>query len=160
MLWTGASIATIWSAGVIFVNDLPTTLRYADVTAFGPLTDADLLRMYFDPAYVSPAAWIIQTVVTVLFTGLLSLAVLRSRIHLLAEVKLEVVRSDLARMSHLTWQLPWPTKCPRASAIRRRVMSRCSLLILSGSRDWRRAFRPTAPSRCCKISGGGALGSC
>jgi adenylate cyclase len=36
-------------------------------------------------------------VVAVLFTGLLTLAVLRSRIHLLAEVKSEVVRLDLAR---------------------------------------------------------------
>lgn len=97
VLWTGASILAIWSSGFVIINDLPGTLRYADVLASGARTDAEFLRMYVDPTYVSVASWSTQVVAIILFTVLTTLAVLRSRMHLVAEAKAEVGRSDLAR---------------------------------------------------------------
>lgn len=97
VLWTGASIMAVWSVGFAIINALPDTLRYFDVVRGGPLPDAALLRMYVDPHYVSVASWATQLVGALLFTLLLTLAVWRSRRHLLAEVRAEVARSDLAR---------------------------------------------------------------
>lgn len=98
VLWTGLSILLIWSAGFFVLYGLPDTTRAADVMRSGiRFTDAEALRMVFQPTYVGFTQWSTQLVATSLLTCLLALAVLRSRRHLLAQVKAEVVRSDLAR---------------------------------------------------------------
>ena len=96
VVWTGLSIVTIWSAGFWTVYLLPTTKRFFDLPV-ELRSDADVLKLAFDPHFVSLAQWMTQVIATMLLAVLLTLAVLRSRGHLLAEVKAEVGRSDLAR---------------------------------------------------------------
>ena len=97
VLWTGAAIASIWSVGVLIVYRLPDTRRFADAAAENILTDADALRLYFEPTFVSLTGWRTQLVATALFTLILALAVWRGRRTLLAQVQAEVVRTELAR---------------------------------------------------------------
>ncbi|GGC67010.1 hypothetical protein GCM10010994_26990 [Chelatococcus reniformis] len=97
VLWTGAVIAAIWSVGVRVLYELPTTIRYQDAAANGPVASSDVLRLYFEPTFVGLTQWWTQLVATGLFTAILAVAVWRSRQLLLAQVEAEVVRADLAR---------------------------------------------------------------
>jgi adenylate cyclase len=96
VLWTGASIAVVWSLGFHFLYELPDSKRYSDVAAQN-LPDGDILNLFLDPTYVSLAQWLTQLIATGIMTALLAIAVRRSRTHLLAQLQAEVLRSDLAR---------------------------------------------------------------
>ena len=95
VLWTGASIATIWSAAFLTLYARPESKRYGDIVSQG--TDEDLLALFLDPAYVSLPQWLTQLVATAVLTLLLATAVHRSRTHLRAHARAEVLRSDLSR---------------------------------------------------------------
>jgi adenylate cyclase len=97
VLWTGASIAVIWSVGFRVLYDLPDTKRLTDLPAGERFSDADILVLYLNPYFVGLTQWRTQLVATTILTILLVAAVLRSRMHLLAELQAQVVRSDLAR---------------------------------------------------------------
>ena len=60
-------------------------------------SDADLLELFLNPTYVSLPQWLTQLVATSILTALVATAVYRSRVHLLARVQAEVLRSDVAR---------------------------------------------------------------
>jgi adenylate cyclase len=97
VLWTGAAIMGIWSIGFQILYNRPDTKRFADLAPAEGLSNADALRLVFDPNFVGLTQWRTQLVATAILTILLTVAVLRSRMHLLAEVRAEVLRADLAR---------------------------------------------------------------
>ncbi|MGY2048570.1 adenylate/guanylate cyclase domain-containing protein [Methylobacterium sp. JK268] len=97
VVWTGLSIVGAWSAAVAAVYLREDSLRYRDVARSGPLTDDAALRVVFDPHFVSLGSWSTQMVLTGLLTALIALAVARARAVLVAQVRGEVVRTDLAR---------------------------------------------------------------
>ena len=95
VIWTGASIAVVWSLGFLILYQLPDSLRYSDIIS--QQSDEDLLTLFLNPTYVSLPQWLTQLVATTILTTLVAIAVYRSRMHLLAQVQAEVLRSDLAR---------------------------------------------------------------
>ena len=97
VLWTGLSIALVWTVGVQLVYARPDTTRFADLAGDGPLAMGAILRTYLHPTFVGLTAWWTQVVVTMLFTAILALAVWRARRTLVAQVQAEVVHADLAR---------------------------------------------------------------
>ncbi|TGD96844.1 adenylate/guanylate cyclase domain-containing protein [Methylobacterium nonmethylotrophicum] len=97
VLWTGTWIAAIWSLGVWLVYRREDSVRFADIVHDGSLSAEAALRVFLDPAFVGlTPAWT-QGIATGLFTLLLAIAVWRGRGLLLAQVRAEVVRADLAR---------------------------------------------------------------
>lgn len=97
VLWTGLSIAVIWSLGFQTMYDLPGTTRFADVVRNQSLTTQEALRLYMDPTFVSLTQWRTQLVGTTLLTLILATTVWRGRAMLFAQVQSELVRADLAR---------------------------------------------------------------
>ncbi|MET7242446.1 adenylate/guanylate cyclase domain-containing protein [Methylobacterium sp. EM32] len=97
VLWTGTWIAAIWSLGVWLVYSRPDTVRFSNVVHDGRLSAEASLKVFLDPAYVGLTPLWTQGIVTGLFTLLLAIAVWRSRGTMLAQVRAEVVRADLAR---------------------------------------------------------------
>ncbi len=97
VLWTGTWIAAIWSLGVWLVYGREDTVRFADAAHDGALGAEESLRVFLDPAYVGLTPLWTQVIVTGLFTLLLAIAVWRGRGTMLAQVRAEVVRADLAR---------------------------------------------------------------
>ncbi|HKH28068.1 MAG TPA: adenylate/guanylate cyclase domain-containing protein [Sphingomicrobium sp.] len=95
VVWTGASIVTIWSLTFLSLYQLPDSKRYGDMGL--QQTDSDLLDLFLSPTYVSLPQWLTQLVATSILTALLAIAVYRSRTHLLAQVQAQALRSELAR---------------------------------------------------------------
>jgi adenylate cyclase len=95
VVWTGVTIGAIWSGAFFFLYLAPETQRYADILM--QRSDQELLAVYLSPTYVSLPQWLTQLVATAMMTALLAAAVHRSRTHLRAQVRAEVLRSDLAR---------------------------------------------------------------
>ena len=95
VIWTGASIAVVWSLAFLFLYELPDSKRFSDMTS--QQSDEDLLNLFFNPTYVSLPQWLTQIAATSILTALVAIAVSRSRMHLLAQVRAEVLRADLAR---------------------------------------------------------------
>lgn len=93
--WTGASIVAVWGASFAYVYGLPDTKRFGEITA--QRTDEALLDVFLDPTYVSLPSFVTQVIATVFLTALVASAVARSRRHLVAQVRAERLRSDLAR---------------------------------------------------------------
>ena len=82
VVWTGASIITVWSLTFLHLYRLPELVRYDQVTL--QLTDTELLSLFLNPTYVSLPQWLTQIVATSILTALLATAVYRSRMHLIA----------------------------------------------------------------------------
>ncbi|WP_238313596.1 adenylate/guanylate cyclase domain-containing protein [Methylobacterium crusticola] len=97
VVWTGLWTMAIWSLGVWQVYLRDDTTRFSDVARAGRLSAEASLRTYLDPAFVGLTQWWTQIIVAGLFTALLAIAVGRSRGTMLAQVRAEVVRADLAR---------------------------------------------------------------
>jgi len=95
VVWTGASIVTIWSLTFLYLYQLPESKRYSDMGL--QQTDGALLNLFLNPTYVSLPQWLTQLVATSIFTALLAIAVYKSRMHPLAQVQAQVLRSELAR---------------------------------------------------------------
>ena len=95
VIWTGSSIVVVWSLAFVQLYARPDLKRYGDIISLE--LDADLLELFLSPTYVSLPQWLTQLVATSILTALLATAVYRSRMHLLARVRAEVLRSDLAR---------------------------------------------------------------
>ena len=95
VVWTGASIATVWSLAFLYLYQLPESKRYGDMGL--QQTDGELLNLFLNPTYVSLPQWLAQLVATGILTALLAIAVHRSRMHLRAQVEAQVLRTELAR---------------------------------------------------------------
>jgi adenylate cyclase len=96
VFWTGACIAVIWSIGFSIIYGLADTTRLVDLVRDG-LSDEDVFSFTLGPTYVSLTQWLTQIVGTMLLTCLLVIAVLRSRMHLIAELRADTARSALSR---------------------------------------------------------------
>jgi adenylate cyclase len=96
VFWTGACIAVIWSIGFSIIYGLADTTRLVDLVQDG-LSDEDVFRFTLGPTYVSLTQWRTQIIATILLTSLLVVAVLRSRMHLVAELRADSARSALSR---------------------------------------------------------------
>src|SRR4051812_13943818 len=132
--------------------------RYSDMG--WQQTDSDLLDLFLDPTCVSLPQWLTQLVATSILTALLAIAVHRSRMHLLAQVQAQVLRSELARyvspdVADALAQRPsggfgaptprdWPCCSPTSSA----------------SPASTSASRPSGPSRCSEVFGRGVRRWC
>jgi adenylate cyclase len=96
VFWTGACIAVIWSVGFSIIYGLPDTARLVDLNS-ASLSDEEVFSFTLGPTYVSLTQWFTQIVATTLLTALLVIAVLRSRMHLVAELRADRARSALSR---------------------------------------------------------------
>src|SRR3989475_4310174 len=98
VIWSGLLTAVAWGVGHQVMLRLPGT-----VTVRGPLIDrpglsaTGSLAMYLDPRFVSDAAWRTQTVLLLLLTLILAVAVIRSRNLLRRQVADHLARANLAR---------------------------------------------------------------
>lgn len=97
VLWTGVSIAVVWSAGIAAVYLLPSTTSLTDLLGSRHASDLEALHAFLTPTVVSLTGAATQVIAALILTVLLALAVLRSRRHLLAQVRAEALKSDLAR---------------------------------------------------------------
>lgn len=94
VIWTGASIIIVWSAGVLWLYQLPDTVRF---DAASGQDAAGILATVLDPRYVGIGAMLTQGVLTAIATGFLAVAVKRGRDMLLRQTRAEVARADLSR---------------------------------------------------------------
>lgn len=92
VIWTGFSIIVVWAAGVLWLYNLPDTVRFEDMPAAG-----DILATILDPRYVGIGSMLTQCVLTAIATGFLAVAVKRGRDMLLRQTRAEVARANLSR---------------------------------------------------------------
>jgi adenylate cyclase len=98
VIWTGISIIGTWSAGVAAVFLRADTLTFADVAGrLDTMPVRSALEIYMDPYFVSDTTLLNQVILTALATGVLAVAVRRSRSMLLRHTRAEIARSSLAR---------------------------------------------------------------
>ena len=97
VIFTGAAVATAWSAAVYWVYALPTSFTFADVPDPDSIGMEERLVYYLDPNFVDLSAWMMQIVVIVLVTGVIGVAVQRNRSLVERQVRVERQRANLAR---------------------------------------------------------------
>ncbi len=103
VLWAGIAMSAAWTAGIVWLANLPGsfTQLLSDPDVGDPAgtiqREADALRRFLDPLFVSIPAWQNQVIAMLLVSGLLAAAVWRSRRHVLRQVAAERARSNLAR---------------------------------------------------------------
>lgn len=97
VLWTGLSIALLWSTGFLLVYSRPDTLTFAEATGGQPVPASESLRIVLDPAFVGISQLWNQIALTAIITGLLFAAVRRARRTLVRQTRAEVMRADIAR---------------------------------------------------------------
>ena len=73
VIWTGASIAVVWSLAFLFLYEIPDSKQYSDMTS--QQSDDDLLTLFLNPTYVSLPQWLMQLSATGMLTALLAIAV-------------------------------------------------------------------------------------
>src|ERR687893_704586 len=80
MLWAGIAACLTWSAGVLIILSQPDSITDTWRTgAETGETGAALLDLYLNPRFVDLDAWAVTVFATLLVSGILSLAVRRSR---------------------------------------------------------------------------------
>jgi adenylate cyclase len=99
VVWTGVLAAAAWATIHLIILRLPSTIathgaRLTDITG---VTPAGALALYLDPYYVSVAAWETQTVLLLVLTAVLAVAVSRSRALLHRQVIDALARANLSR---------------------------------------------------------------
>ncbi len=97
VLWTGTWIAAIWSLGVWLVYSRADTVRFSDVARDGRLSAEASLKVFLDPAYVGLTPSGRRSSSPACSRCCSPSRVWRSRGTMLAQVRAEVVRADLAR---------------------------------------------------------------
>ena len=101
VLWAGIAMSAAWSAGMLWLMQLPGS--FIDTAARGgppalpSEREAQALRNFLDPHFVSLPAWQNQVIAMLIVSGLLAGAVWRARRHVLRQVTAERARSNLAR---------------------------------------------------------------
>ncbi len=98
VLWTGAASIAAWSAGVLWVANLPDSIARTSREALDSgLSEASVIGNFLDPRAVSLTNWFNQLVFLVLVTLILALAVWRSRQLVRRQVAAEAERAALSR---------------------------------------------------------------
>jgi adenylate cyclase len=98
MLWAGVVACLTWSAGTMLILGQPGSITGAWRTgAATPGADAALLDRYLDPSFVDLDAWAVTVFTTFLLSGILGLAVRRSRQLVYEQAEVARARTNLAR---------------------------------------------------------------
>lgn len=99
VVWVGGASALAWSAGMLFILGLPSTITDADaVRLTGAGQDADQwLALFLSPTFVNRVIWYNQVAILLIVTGLLAAGAWRARRHLERLVAAEVDRTLLTR---------------------------------------------------------------
>jgi adenylate cyclase len=98
MLWAGIAACFTWSAGVLVILSQPDSIT--GIWRSGGATgehEAALLDLYLNPRFVDLDAWAVTVFTTLLVSGILSLAVRRSRQLVYEQAKAARARTNLAR---------------------------------------------------------------
>ncbi|HEX6013726.1 MAG TPA: adenylate/guanylate cyclase domain-containing protein, partial [Geminicoccaceae bacterium] len=97
MLWAGAAACLTWSAGTLAILAQPGSVTGSWRTGATGETDAALLARYLDPRFVDLDAWAVTVFTTLLASGVLALAVRRSRRLVHEQAEAARARANLAR---------------------------------------------------------------
>jgi adenylate cyclase len=98
VIWTGAASIAAWSAGVLWVANLPDSIARSSRDALDSgLSAASVISNFLNPRAVSLTTWSNQIVFLVLVTLILALAVWRSRQLVRRQVAAEAERTALSR---------------------------------------------------------------
>ncbi len=98
VIWTGIALILAWSAGFLWVANLPDSLPHSSREMLdGGLSSASVLSRILDPRAVSLTMWHNQIVFLVLVTVILALTVWRSRRLVQRQVAAETERAALSR---------------------------------------------------------------
>jgi adenylate cyclase len=98
VIWTGIALILAWSAGFLWVTNLPDSLPHSSREMLdGGLSSASVISRILDPRAVSLTTWHNQIVFLVLVTVILALTVWRSRRLVQRQVAAETERAALSR---------------------------------------------------------------
>ena len=99
VLLVGAGLAAAWSLGFLWLATRPDSIifRAADVVGMGQMGTSDRAMASLDPHAVNVTLWMIQTMVLLLATLVLALAVWRSRKLVGRVAKTEAAKAALSR---------------------------------------------------------------
>jgi adenylate cyclase len=98
VIWTGIASIAAWSAGVLWVANLPDSIARTSRDALDSgLSEASVISNFLDPRAVSLTNWTNQIVFLALVTLILALAVWRSRQLVRRQAAAEAERAALSR---------------------------------------------------------------
>jgi adenylate cyclase len=97
MLWAGVAACLTWSAGTLVILGQPGSITGTWRTGATGETDAALLDLYLNPRFIDFDAWAVTVFTTLLVSGILSLAVRRSRQLVYEQAAAARARTNLAR---------------------------------------------------------------
>jgi adenylate cyclase len=97
MLWAGIAACLTWSAGTLVILGQPDSITGTWRTGATGETDAALLDLYLNPRFVDFDAWAVTVFTTLLVSGVLGLAVRRSRQLVHDQAEAARARTNLAR---------------------------------------------------------------
>ena len=93
----GVSVATSWSAAVLWIASRPDTLILYDMKDMQAMSVEELLDNILDPRFVDPYMWVQQIVVLLIVTAIAAVSVARARRLALTQVRAARERTNLAR---------------------------------------------------------------
>src|SRR5918997_5771068 len=96
-LWAGVAACLTWSAGTLVILGRPDSVTGTWRTGATGEPDAALLDLYLDPRFVDLDAWAVTVFTTLLVSGILGLAVRRSRRLAHEQAEAARARTNLAR---------------------------------------------------------------
>ena len=141
--WTGLAIMSIWSVGFQAIYRLPSTLTFREF-AENRSDPGGILSFISDPTFVGLTAWRTQLIATGLFTLILTVAVWRSRRTLVAQVRAEVVRADLARYVSPDLADALATRAPQAFGV---PATRVVAVVFADIKGFTTLSEPLSPDR-------------
>ncbi len=97
VLWGGFSAALAWSAGTLWIANLPETVFFSPSEFLNMVTVEEQLAYYFEPNLVNFQLLVTQDIVFILVAAALAVAVWRTRALVLTHAQAERARSNLAR---------------------------------------------------------------
>ncbi len=98
VIFTGVSMAVFWTLGVWWIAGLPNSLTPFGHKLSSALGDKALLDIYLDPRYVDLYQWALQIVTLLIVTGVVAVAVHRSRRLALSQVATTREHANLQRI--------------------------------------------------------------
>jgi adenylate cyclase len=97
VMWTGLVAAAAWSGGVLWIISQPRTKAWIGPHDLAAMSPAERAAIYLDPNFVDVTAWYQEVLLLLVVTGILALAVERSRRLVRRQAAAERERGNLAR---------------------------------------------------------------
>lgn len=97
MMWFGACVVVVWNSLAFWLGTLPGAVIFNEENTDPAMTVADILAIYLDPNYVDSSKAIEQTVIFMIASIGLAVAVHRSRKLVFRSVGAEVQKNNLSR---------------------------------------------------------------